>query len=89
MPKTSETFLGAIASTAGDNFHERWVAREALRLLDPHSDVVSIDAERAPEDEVHAELGHEAQAIDVAFSLDTDGRRHYRYLQLKYSPSPP
>jgi hypothetical protein len=31
----AESFLGAVASGAGDDVHEQWVAHEILRLLDP------------------------------------------------------
>lgn len=32
------SFGGAVASTAEDEFHERWVARELRRLLDAESE---------------------------------------------------
>jgi hypothetical protein len=84
-----DSFLGAVASGAGDDFHEQWVARELLRLLDPDSDVVSIKVEGLPIGEAHAQLGKHAQAVDVTLTKQRDGDRTYQYLQLKYSPSNP
>ncbi|MGF7170822.1 hypothetical protein FHS91_002510 [Sphingobium xanthum] len=83
------SFLGAIASGAGDDFHYRWVAREILRLLDPGNSVVSIKVEGLPIDQVQGDLGEHGQAVDVALTLDEDGQRRFQYLQLKYSPSHP
>lgn len=82
-------FLGAAASTAGDEFHEQWVARELLRLLEPGGDIISIKVEGVPEDDVHLDLGEHAQAVDVTLTKGDDIARRYEYLQLKYSPSHP
>ncbi len=83
------SFLGAVASSAGDDFHEQWVARQLLRLLDPGGEILSIKVEGVPADVVHAELGEHAQAVDVTLTSGADEARCYRYLQLKYSPSHP
>jgi hypothetical protein len=87
--EAGESLLGAVASGAGDDFHYRWVAREVLRLLDPGSHVIAIKVEGLPNDEVHASLGEHGQAVDVTLTLDVDGAKARRYLQLKYSPSHP
>lgn len=38
-------FLGARGSNAGDDFHELWVLRHALQLLDPDTDLRAVAAE--------------------------------------------
>ena len=86
---TSESFLGAVASSTGDDFHERWAARALLRLLDPAGHVVAIKVEGLPTDDFHHGLGEHCQAVDVALTLEEEGKRSYQYLQLKYSPSRP
>jgi hypothetical protein len=86
---TSESFLGAVASSTGDDFHERWAARALLRLLDPASHVVAIKVEGLPADDFHHGLGEHSQAVDVALTLEKEGKHSYQYLQLKYSPSRP
>lgn len=84
-----DSSLGAVASNAGDDFHEQWVARELLRLLDPDGETVEILVENVPGDAAHADLGEHAQAVDVTLTLEKEGVRSFRYLQLKYSPSHP
>lgn len=78
--------LGAVASSAGDAFHELWAAREVLRLLDADAAVVGVTVEGVPADEAHATIGPNAQAADITLSR-RDGT--FEYLQLKYSPSHP
>ena len=81
--------LGAPASTAGDDFHELWAMREALLLLDPSNNVLGIKIEGLPQDELHADLGEHAQAVDVAIRRTTPAGDRFHYAQLKYSPSNP
>jgi hypothetical protein len=81
--------LGAPASTAGDDFHELWAMRVALSLLDPASNVVDIKIEGVPDDELHADLGEHAQAVDVTIRRTTPDGDRFEYTQLKYSPSNP
>ncbi len=40
-----QDLLGAPASNAGDAFHETWALREALRLLDPASELTGLYVE--------------------------------------------
>jgi hypothetical protein len=82
--------LGALASSAGDDFHELWALHHVLGLLDPASGVVEIKVEGVPADEIHADLGEHAQAVDVTKRLrHARGKDSFLYEQLKYSPSAP
>ena len=40
-----QDLLGALASNAGDAFHETWALREALRLLNPASGLTELYVE--------------------------------------------
>lgn len=42
-------FLGSPASNAGDMFHEIWMLRKALELLDPGSRLVCLTVETGEE----------------------------------------
>jgi hypothetical protein len=87
--KDDENFLGAVASNAGDDFHILWATREMLRLLDANGEVTAVKVEGLPRDEIHAELGENAQAADITLVRDTTDGPAYRYLQLKHSASNP
>lgn len=82
--------LGAVASSAGDDFHQLWGMRKVLTLLKPNTDVVEVKLEGFPLDEIHQELGKHGQIVDVTTKVlneSSDTRFHYE--QLKYSPSNP
>jgi hypothetical protein len=84
-----ESFLGAVASNAGDDFHVLWATREMLRLLDAKDDVIAVKVEGPPRDDVHAQLGEHGQAADIVLIRNTSEELSYRYLQLKHSASHP
>lgn len=83
------SFLGAVASNAGDDFHVLWATREMLRLLDAKGDVTAVKVEGLPLDDLHAELGEHGQAADIVLTRHTPDGPTYRYLQLKHSASNP
>ncbi len=83
-------FLGAAASSAGDDFHELWALHKILRLLDYRTTLRSVKVEGVPDDERHGELGAKAQAVDITEAFeDETGGLSYVYEQLKYSSADP
>lgn len=85
----AEGFLGATASSAGDDFHELWSLQQLLEILKPQAAITSVLIEGVPADERHALLGEKAQAVDVTVERRVDGQTSFHYAQLKYSPSQP
>lgn len=84
------SMLGAVASSAGDDFHQLWGMRKVLALLKPNANVVEVKLEGLPIDEIHQELGTDGQIVDVTTEVVTDScERRFHYEQLKYSPSHP
>ena len=85
---------GAVASSAGDDFHELWAVREVLRLLDPAGDFDEVKVEGVPADEAHRDLGDHAQAVDVTLrraepGAAADRSPTFHYAQLKHSSAAP
>lgn len=85
----AEGFLGASASSAGDDFHELWALQRLLEMLKPGSSIKAVTIEGVPADERHAALGERAQAVDVAIEREAEGQSAFHYAQLKFSPSHP
>jgi hypothetical protein len=83
------SITGAVASSAGDDFHELWALRQALRLLDPSNSVVEIKVEGVPDDAVHQQMGGHAQAVDLTTIFEAEAGRYHVYEQLKYSAANP
>jgi hypothetical protein len=81
--------LGAPASLAGDDFHELWALRHALRLLNPQTDLISVVMEGVPNDERTAQLGEGAQAVDVTQVRRGPDGDELLFEQLKYSTASP
>lgn len=88
---TSE-FLGARASNAGDDFHELWAARHAIRLLSGENDLQAITLEGvAAEDETGAPSGT-WDAVDCALYFGSEHCEQATRVvieQLKYSAAAP
>ncbi|MGJ7489538.1 hypothetical protein ACSFBE_04040 [Variovorax sp. ZT4R33] len=88
---TSE-FLGARASNAGDDFHELWAARHAIRLLSGEDDLQAITLEGvAAEDEAGAPSGT-WDAVDCALYFGSEHCEQATRVvieQLKYSAAAP
>jgi len=76
-------------SNDGDDFHELWTARRALRLLDPTTDLVGVSVEGVSEHEVDGkELAAGLLVVDTAEyygSQDIRQARQVVYCQLKHS----
>lgn len=84
----AEGYLGASASTAGDDFHELWALRHIFELLKLGTAVRSVKVEGVPSDDIHDQLGDKAQAVDLTIEREGTADR-FTYLQLKFSPSAP
>uniref|UniRef100_UPI003340B84F hypothetical protein n=1 Tax=Diaphorobacter ruginosibacter TaxID=1715720 RepID=UPI003340B84F len=88
---TSE-FLGARASNAGDDFHELWAARHAIRLLSGEDDLQAITLEGvAAEDETGAPNGT-WDAVDCALYFGSENCEQATRVvieQFKYSAAAP
>ena len=83
--------LGALASNAGDAFHEIWVMRKALELLDPESRLVCLTAEGIPAAD-SSENNRSWDGVDCALfygKSEEDPFDRIEIVQLKYSPSAP
>jgi hypothetical protein len=84
------SMLGAVASSAGDDFHQLWGMRKVLALLNPNADVLEVKLEGFPVDEIHRELGTDGQIVDVTTKISNENSEtSFHYEQLKYSPSNP
>lgn len=85
-------FLGARASNAGDDFHELWAARHAIRLLSGEDDLQAITLEGvAAEDETGAPNGT-WDAVDCALYFGSENCEQATRVvieQLKYSAAAP
>ena len=85
-------FLGARASNAGDAFHEIWVTRKALELLDPESRLVCLTVEGMPAASSGENNNRSWDGVDCAlFHGESEEGPFDRVevVQLKYSPSAP
>lgn len=88
---TTNNFLGARSSNAGDAFHEIWALREALPLLDHRSELVRLTVEGigAPDQTADARLW---DGVDCAlyYGETEDGPfDRINLVQLRYSVTAP
>ena len=84
--------LGARASNAGDAFHEIWVTRKALELLDPGSRLVCLTVEGMPAASSGENNNRSWDGVDCAlfYGESEEGPfNRVEIVQLKYSPSAP
>lgn len=85
-------FRGARASNTGDDYHELWATRHALRLLDPRDPLQALAVEGlAPIDEAGAPATTWDGVDCTLYENGDDARDADRIVleQLKYSPSGP
>ncbi len=83
-------FLGALASGAGDDFHELWVVRLALELLSGDSPITTIQVEGVRASESAGSSGAVWAGVDCSiYRRSDDGVETVEIQQLKYSPSAP
>lgn len=84
-------FLGALASNAGDAFHEIWAMRKALELLDPGSRLVCLTVEGISAASSR-ENNRSWDGVDCALFYGESEEGPFdriEIVQLKYSPSAP
>lgn len=84
--------LGARASNAGDAFHEIWVTRKALELLDPGSRLVCLTVEGMPAASSGENNNRSWDGVDCALFYGESEEGPFdrvEIVQLKYSPSAP
>ena len=85
-------FPGARASNAGDAFHEIWVTRKALELLDPESRLVCLTVEGMPAASSGENNNRSWDGVDCALFYGESEEHPFdrvEIVQLKYSPSAP
>ncbi len=85
-------FQGARASNAGDAFHEIWVTRKALELLDPESRLVCLTVEGMPAASSGENNNRSWDGVDCALFYGESEEGPFdrvEIVQLKYSPSAP
>ena len=83
-------FLGAPASNAGDMFHEIWVLRKALELLDPAPRLSSLTVEGFPAANAsRSNRSWDGVDCTLCYGESEEGPGRIDIVQLKYSPSAP
>jgi hypothetical protein len=85
-------FLGARASNAGDEFHELWATRAAIRLLDRNDDLQALAVEGVAAVDVPADDVRVWDGVDCTLYFGGSSAadaRHIRIEQLKYSAAAP
>ena len=83
-------FQGARASNAGDAFHERWVLRKALELLDPTSRLSSLTVEGVPAANANrSNRSWDGVDCTLCYGESEEEPGRIDIVQLKYSPSAP
>jgi hypothetical protein len=88
--RSQMSMLGAVASSAGDDFHQLWGMRKVLALLKPNTDVFEVKHQGFPLHEIHQELGDHGQIVDVTTKVVSESSEtRFHYEQLKYRPSNP
>ncbi|HCA56555.1 MAG TPA: hypothetical protein DEP46_01080 [Blastocatellia bacterium] len=88
----SPDFLGARGSNAGDDFHELWVLRHSLELLDPDPSLLKVSAEGLIGEDDLSVPKDTWQGVDCAFyygDASTDSVDRIVVDQVKYSASSP
>lgn len=85
-------FLGARASNAGDDFHELWAARHAIRLLSAEDDLQAITLEGVAAQDEAGVPSSTWDAVDCALYFGSENCNNAKRVvieQLKYSAAAP
>ncbi len=85
-------FRGARGSSTGDDFHELWATRHALRLLDPSEDLRALTAEGLSAADEEGAAPDAWDGVDCALYFGGDDAataKRLRIEQLKYSAADP
>lgn len=84
--------MGAPASNAGDEFHELWALREALRLLEPSTILSGVQLEGVHTESQANSEGPQWDGVDCTLyfgGLTVESAEHLEIVQLKYSVADP
>lgn len=84
----SDNILGAVASNAGDEFHEIWALRAALSILDRQSKLTALTLEGVRVQQDENSNGREWDGVDCALyfgGTDLSTAERVELIQLKYS----
>ena len=85
-------YRGARGSNAGDDYHELWAVRQALRLLDDESGLAAITLEGLSPADEHGVSAEAWDGVDCALyygAADSSAARRVEIVQLKYSAANP
>jgi len=82
-------FLGARGSNAGDDFHELWVLRHALQLLDPDTDLKAVTAEGLLALDEKGFPKDTWDGVDCVFYYEAGSIERLVVDQIKYSSADP
>lgn len=85
-------FLGARASNTGDDFHEWWALRSALKLILPHSELTAVSVEGVNLDKEIGEGVSQWDAVDCGLyfgGTTIEKSAEVKFEQLKYSSATP
>lgn len=85
-------FLGARGSNAGDDYHELWAARHAIRLLGGEGDLQGLTVEGVSAEDENGTLKGTWEGVDCSLSFGSETFENADRIvieQLKYSASSP
>ena len=80
---------GARGSNTGDEFHELWAVRNALRMLDPCSDLTAISVEGLPTGQDNDSYWDGVDCTLLFDGVDESTAKRVEIQQLKYSSANP
>ncbi len=84
--------MGAPASNAGDEFHELWALREALRLLEPSTTLSGVQLEGVRTESPSNSEGPQWDGVDCTLyfgGITVESAEQIEIVQLKYSVADP
>ncbi len=87
-----DVYSGARGSNAGDDFHELWALRQALALLEYHTDFAAMSVEGLKADDENGDAATNWAGVDCALYYGGDtvkSARRIEIVQLKYSAADP
>ena len=85
-------FRGAPASNAGDDYHELWVTRQAIRLLDSESDLTEIAVEGVSQSDASGAPSSTWSGVDCTLyfgGTTPSNATRVEIVQVKYSTTHP
>ncbi|PCI62859.1 MAG: hypothetical protein COB37_05950, partial [Kordiimonadales bacterium] len=89
---TPTDFLGAVASNAGDEFHEIWAIQKSLELIAPKTELSAVTLEGVAVSGKKTSGGRDWDGVDCGLYFggeDLQSSSRIELVQLKYSASSP